>query len=755
MASFLSRYKNPLVLVLLLALQFVVLAVQVRSSTDSRAHAVDQAGVRVIRLGVATVVTPPESVVHSGGLSLRQIWGHYIGLVGLKQENDELKEQVERLQLEQAALAEDARQGQRLEELLAFKQNYIYSTVPAQVVGGSGTDRSRVLFLDKGSEDGIAVEMPVITPDGIVGKIREVFPHSSQVLVISDPTSAFGALLEETRTRGVVKGNAAGQPQIVNLMPDDRIKPGQKVVTSGGDQIFPRGLPVGEVQRIQTDPENEPMVDVVLKPAANLSRLEEVLVVTSTAPRPPPKVKEDLAQSQSVAAGIAAAKKAAEEAAAAKAQQALDAQRASDVLAQRLPGKNDDTDNPDAPDAAADASPTTEAEGAKPLHPPSAVHPDHYTPLTVPPADSLTPGQRYAPLAEGTLESTRPKKAAPAAGDSESATGAETATGSAPATAAPKPRRMITTTLADGTVVTRPAPLKPPTAPGTAGTTGAASTTTIPRTVTTTLADGTVVTRTIAPKPATTGANASAGTGTATAPRRMITTTLADGTVVTRPAPASAPATGSAANPAPRRMITTTLADGTVVTRPAPASAPATGSAANPAPRRMITTTLADGTVVTRQAPPTTAPTAGGVTNPATRRVVLPDGTVVTRPAVAPASPAAGSAANPTPRTAATTTLPNGIVVTRPAPRPPATAAPGTTPSTAPSSVPRSTTPRIVTDGPLPTRPGGTTTAAPNATIPAAKPPVKRKSPELVPDDGSRPPARPAPTAQPAPQGRN
>jgi rod shape-determining protein MreC len=639
MESFLSRYKNPMVLVLVLALQFVVLAVQVRSSTDSRAHAVDQAGVRVIRLGVATVVTPPESVVHSGGLSLREIWAHYIGLVGLKQQNDELKEQVQRLQLEQAALAEDARQGQRLEELLAFKQNYIYSTVPAQVVGGSGTDRSRVLFLDKGSEDGIAVEMPVITPDGIVGKIREVFPHSSQVLVISDPTSAFGALLEETRTRGVVKGNAAGQPQIVNLMPDDRIKPGQKVVTSGGDQIFPRGLPVGEVERIQTDPENEPMVDVVLKPAANLSRLEEVLVVTSTAPVIPPKAKEDLAQSQSVAAGVAAAKAAAEAAAAAKAQQALDAQRASDVLAQRLPGKNDDTDNPDAPDSAANASPTSEAEGAKPLHPPSAVHPDHYTPLTVPSADSLTPGQRYAPLAEGTLESTRPKKAAPAAEGAGAP--AETATGGA---SAPAPRRMITTTLADGTVVTRPAPVKPAVPPGTAGT----ASTTAPRTVTTTLADGTVVTRTIAPKPAAPGAISSAGTGAATAPRRMVTTTLPDGTVVTRPAPTTTTANasaGGAANPAPRRMVTTTLADGTVVTRPAPATTPPNASA-NPAPRRIV---LPDGTVVTRPAPVTTRPSTTatpGTTpqspRPATPRIVT-DGPL-------PATTAAPNAATPAAR---------------------------------------------------------------------------------------------------------
>ena len=549
-------------------------------------------------------------------------------------------------------------QGQRLEELLAFKQNYIYATVPAQVVGGSGTDRSRVLFLDKGSEDGLAVEMPVITPDGIVGKIREVFPHSSQVLVISDPTSALGALLEDTRTRGVVKGNAAGQPQIVNLMPDDRIKPGQKVVTSGGDQIFPRGLPVGTVEKIQTDPENEPMVDVVLKPAANLSRLEEVLVVTSTAPVVPPKAKEDLAQSQSVAEGIAAAKAAAAAAAAAKAQQALDAQRASDVLAQRLPGKNDDTQNPDAPDATADASPTTEAAGAKPLHPPSALHPDHYTPLTVPQADTLRPGQRYAPLAEG-VEPARPvKKALPADGAATDAN----STAAAGATTPAAPRRMIPTTLADGTVVMRPAP----TSAGTAGS-GASVVTPAPRrmipttladgtvvmrpapapamrTVTTTLADGTVVTRKVTVQPApsangATGTPAINGAATAPATRRVV---LADGTVVTRPVTTTPGAQGTGASqaaPAPRRMVTTTLADGTVVTRPASAA---------PAPTtRTVTTTLADGTVVTRKVPVQPATAGGGIAAaPATRRIVLPDGTVVTRPLPAPATrPSTGSTA--------------------------------------------------------------------------------------------------------------
>ncbi len=409
MESFFSRYKNSLVLALVLLAQFVLLAIQVRPRLPGAAAA-DQAGVEVLRRGVTTVVAPPEKVLHQGGLGIRGIWSSYIDLLNVREQNEQLTQENQRLQLEQAALAEDARQGERLQELLAFKQHYIDQTVPAQVVGAGGSDHGRVLYIDKGADDGVAAEMPVITPDGIVGRIGDsVESHTSQVLLISDPTSAAGVLLEETRTRGVLRGNSVGQPEIVNLMPDDRIQPGQPVLTSGGDQIFPRGLPVGVVDKVVPDVENQPLVDVILKPAANLSRLEEVLVVTGVSSTASPKSRRDLARSEGTAATLKAA-------AAAKAstlaEAALEAQRASDILAQKLPSAKNVTD-PDAPDAAPGSSPATAADAdAAPLHPPSALHADHYTPGSIPAAQSLSPGARLAPYAQGTLATERKPKAA-------------------------------------------------------------------------------------------------------------------------------------------------------------------------------------------------------------------------------------------------------------------------------------------------------------------------------------------------------
>ena len=344
-----SRYKNILFLVTVLIAQIIGLAVQVRRPNPS---GTDAPAVRLIRFWAITAMAPPEKVVHGSGSGLRSLWSNYLDLRHVRQQNQELKEKLNRLQLEQATLLEDARQGQRLQALLAFKERYISTTVPAQVVGTSGTDQSRLLYIDKGSKDGLRPDMAVITPDGIVGKLKDVFGHTSQVLMISDQTSGAGVLLETTRLRGVLRGNALGQPQIINMLPDERVKPGDRVVTSGGDQIFPRGLPVGVVSEVVEDTANPPYVDIILKPAANLGHLEELLVITQASEKMPEREQQDLAQS----AGVAVR------------------QRASDILAERLPGLEE-------PSALADSAPMQQHVLANPdtaavpkLHPPPTLH---------------------------------------------------------------------------------------------------------------------------------------------------------------------------------------------------------------------------------------------------------------------------------------------------------------------------------------------------------------------------------------------
>lgn len=368
MESFFSRYKNVLALIVVLLAQVIGLAVQVRRPAPGATSA-DGHNVRLIRYWVTSLVTPPERALHAVGSSIRGFWANYIYFRGTRKENRDLKAEIERLRLEQASLLEDARQGKRLQQLLAFKERYIYQTLPAQVIGTSGSDQSHVLYIDKGSRDGLKPDMPVITPDGIVGKIRDVFPHTAQVLEISDQSSGAGVLLETTRIRGILRGNNLGQPQIINIMPDERIKPGERVLTSGGDEVFPRGLLVGVVDRVVRDPERDPFVDVILRPAANLPRLEEVLVITSLSDRLPPSQERDLAKSEALGAVMD------------------EKQRAADILAERLPGLDKPEAAPDAQAAAATGEPPP------PPKPLPTIHPDRFTPAGVPPASQMTPGQ--------------------------------------------------------------------------------------------------------------------------------------------------------------------------------------------------------------------------------------------------------------------------------------------------------------------------------------------------------------------------
>jgi len=209
MESFFFRYRNLLVLLSLLLAQIIGLAVQVRRNHAGRTgfDTADSSGVRLIRLWANAVVSPVEMVLENSKTGVGGLWRNYIDLRHVHQQNQDLQDTVDRLRLEQAMLLEDARQGQRLQAMLNFQQKYLYKTLPAQIIGTGGSDQSRVFTLDKGKNDGLARDMGVITADGIVGKVREVFPQSAQVLAINDQSSGAGVILETTQIRGILRGN--------------------------------------------------------------------------------------------------------------------------------------------------------------------------------------------------------------------------------------------------------------------------------------------------------------------------------------------------------------------------------------------------------------------------------------------------------------------------------------------------------------------------------------------------------------------
>src|SRR5271170_207972 len=405
MESFFTRFKNVLVLVAILLAQTIGLAVQVRRPAESGAP--DGSSVTLIRYWAVLTITPLERLFHGFGYNVRQAWFNYIDLRHTRQQNHDLQQQIARLRIEQAALSEDAIQGHRLQALLDFQQHYVTSTVAAQVIGTSGSDLSRILYIDKGAKDGLKPDQAVITPDGIVGKIRDVLSNNtSQVLLINDQTSGAGVLLASTRLRAILRGSTTGQIFINNLTPDARIKPGEQVLSSGGDQVYPRGLPVGTIESIATDPDHQPYTLIQLRPAANLDQLEEVLVITGTQAALPAEAKHDLAIGAATAEGQAAAKRLADQQAAEAA-----AKSAAQIVADRLPSLHD----------AETTDTTAAAQGVTPANPGGVVpkplptvHPDRYTQGSTPPASDLKPGAAEGNAATQTSPKVQPQNDTPA-----------------------------------------------------------------------------------------------------------------------------------------------------------------------------------------------------------------------------------------------------------------------------------------------------------------------------------------------------
>src|SRR5512138_2460908 len=180
MDNLLSRHRNLTVLAVVLFVQVVGLAVQVERPSEG-------GSARLIRLWSVSALTPVEKgVVHTESW-FRHVWRDYFALRNVRQENLALRDENQRLRLEAVRLAEDASQARRLQSLLAFKEQFIQKTLAAQVISTTGSEFSRGIYIDKGSRDGVKVDMPVITPDGIVGKVFRTYPSSSLVLEVNDP----------------------------------------------------------------------------------------------------------------------------------------------------------------------------------------------------------------------------------------------------------------------------------------------------------------------------------------------------------------------------------------------------------------------------------------------------------------------------------------------------------------------------------------------------------------------------------------
>ena len=266
----LARHRRATILTTALVLSFLLMTLQVRH---------ERAVVAFTRQVVLLTVSPFLQATAGVGRSLHTLWRDYVDLRGLRSENRRLQAELATLRRRIDQLEEQALETQRLQRLLALRQASRAEFLTARVVGKDATNWFKTILLDRGSLEGVRRNLPVLAPDGLIGRVVEVTPVSAKIQLLTDPMSAIGGLIQRTRITGIVSGNlgAGLRMRYLPLLAD--VVVGDEVVTSGLGGVFPKGIPVGRITAVERR-SGALFQEATLQPIVDLSRLEEVLILT-------------------------------------------------------------------------------------------------------------------------------------------------------------------------------------------------------------------------------------------------------------------------------------------------------------------------------------------------------------------------------------------------------------------------------------------------------------------------------------------
>jgi rod shape-determining protein MreC len=267
LTSKVNRERAVLVMIPLLMLQIALLSLQIENSS----------GTLLLRTWVMGAQAPVLAASSSIAGGIRSAWRDYVWMVGARAENEQLRETVQRLSLLNSAYEQVRLENDRLRRLISLSSGMNYRTIGARVVGRTPEFLSNVIYIDRGSQDGIRIDAPVLSGDGIIGKINLVSGHQSQVQLITNPDAALGAMLEKTRTSGVLSGSGDPLLDLNYISNTEQVNPGDVVVSSGLDGIFPKGLAIGKV--VDANKTKGVFLSVKVKPYMDLIHIEEVAVL--------------------------------------------------------------------------------------------------------------------------------------------------------------------------------------------------------------------------------------------------------------------------------------------------------------------------------------------------------------------------------------------------------------------------------------------------------------------------------------------
>lgn len=219
-----------------------------------------------------------QKLITDSSSTLTDFWQGYFFLINTRQENVELKKVISASKAKLSPMREVSKANVRLRSLLNFKKNYAFPIKGAQIVSMDIMAWFKSVVIDLGGIDGIIPGMPVISGEGVVGRIVEVTPHFSRVLLITDYNSSAGALIQRSRSRGVLTGKSLPSLSLKYVLKHDDVALGDQVITSGLGGVFPKGLVLGTVEKVRKT-DYGLFLEVEVTPAVNFNKLEEVMVI--------------------------------------------------------------------------------------------------------------------------------------------------------------------------------------------------------------------------------------------------------------------------------------------------------------------------------------------------------------------------------------------------------------------------------------------------------------------------------------------
>ncbi len=262
------HYRTPLIVALALLLFFSVLSLGLKQSPVLKG----------VQGSVVSITAPGLRALESLGRRGRDLWLGYIDLVGARQENVQLHRSLEEYRQKEIQFQEAQQALTRLEALLTLKRQVALPVIGARVIAYDSSLWSRCALIDQGKAQGVKTGLPVLAPEGIVGRVVEVFPQYAKVMLIVDRKSGADAMVQRSRVRGILQGQGGNRCSL-NFVPKSAdVQVGDLVLASGLTGIYPKGLLFGKLTKAD---KKSPGVfqEIEVTPAVDLSALEEVLVI--------------------------------------------------------------------------------------------------------------------------------------------------------------------------------------------------------------------------------------------------------------------------------------------------------------------------------------------------------------------------------------------------------------------------------------------------------------------------------------------